>query len=255
MSSAPSPQGRNDPSANPRGRVIRQEPPIVTFTLIGATAIVFLIQIISEARGGTDLALEYGAKYGPLVYFGEYWRLVTPVFLHGGWRHFLMNMYSLYVLGANVETFWGKRDTLIFYLAAGFTGNVFSYIFSFETVSVGASTAIFGLLIASAFVILKNKALFPNYRNMLYRIGSVIAVNFLIGLNARIDNWGHLGGFAGGLLICLFAAPKLAPAYDPDRDRVVLTDTVSTPRRLLVFAVVILAAVVGIVLFNRSLAA
>lgn len=239
---------------NRRPRIIRNSPPFVTFALIGVTTIVFLIQIIAEARSGTDVALESGAKYGPLVYFGEYWRLITPVFLHGGLQHFLSNMYSLYILGPNVETFWGKRDYLIYYLIAGFTGNVFSYVFSFYTVSVGASTAIFGLLIASAFVFLKNKAFFPNYRNTLYRIGSVIAINFLIGMSARIDNWGHLGGFAGGLIICLFAAPLFAPAYDPDRDRTVLTDKISTPRRFLAFAAVMLLSILGVIIFNNSFA-
>lgn len=239
---------------NRRNRMIQNSPPYLTFGLIGVTTIVFLIQFFSEFQTGTDIPLKYGAKYGPLVYYGEYWRLITPVFLHGGWQHFLSNMYSLYILGPNVETFWGKRDTLIFYLITGLTGNVFSYIFSFYSVSVGASTSIFGLLVASAFVFLKNKSFFPNYRNTLYRIASVIAINFLIGMSARIDNWGHLGGFVGGLLICLFAAPVFGSAYDPDRDRTVLIDTVATMRRTIVFAAVTLLAILAVILFNQSVA-
>ena len=162
--------------------------PVMTIALAAFTAIVFLVQQITQAWYGYDPVLEFGAKYGPLIFYGEAWRLITPVFLHLGWGHFLSNMYSLYVIGSNIEPAWGKSDFLIFYLMTGFTGNVFSYIFNFRTISAGASTAIFGTLVASAFLILRNRDYLRSPQSALGRIGTVIALNFLYGLRAGIDN-------------------------------------------------------------------
>ena len=85
------------------------------------------------------------------------------------------------------------------YLICGFTGNVFSHVFAPKTVSVGASTALFGLIGAQAIFIYKNRRIMRNYRAALRNIAFVLVVNLMIGLSGGIDNWGHLGGLAGAL--------------------------------------------------------
>ena len=243
-------------SPAPIARLIKRKTaglPVMTIALAAFTAIVFLAQQITQAWYGYDPVLEFGAKYGPLIFYGEAWRLITPVFLHLGWGHFLSNMYSLYVIGSNIEPAWGKSDFLIFYLMTGFTGNVFSYIFNFRTISAGASTAIFGTLVASAFLILRNRDYLRSPQSALGRIGTVIALNFLYGLRAGIDNWGHLGGFVGGTLICALAAPKFAPFYDAASDRTVFRDSVPKTRRRITFAAVFLLFAAAVILYNRTL--
>lgn len=245
--------------------------PRVTFVFIGVTLVVFLAQIATETWLGVDYPLQYGAKYGPLIYFsGQYWRLISPIFLHGGLQHFLVNMYSLFILGMTVEKLWGYRDFFLFYLITGFAGNAFSYIFNFNSVSVGASTSIYGLLAAYLFFILKNRQFMPNFGQQLRSVLLTIGINFLISLRGNIDLWGHIGGFVGGVLICLFAAPTLKnrtrfqkpnPAYSgvtelsEDQQAPAITnelvDAVSPARRFVTFALVTLIFVLIVAYFDR----
>lgn len=260
-------------SSHPESKYRRFTPtnPRVTYAFIGVTLIVFLAQVITENFFGDDYPLLYGAKYGPAIYYGrQYWRLITPIFLHAGLQHFLVNMYSLFVLGMTVEKLWGHRDFFLFYLITGFAGNTFSYICNFNSVSVGASTAIYGLLAAYLFFILKNRAFMPNFAHQLRSILLTIGVNFLISLRGNIDLWGHIGGFIGGVLICLFAAPTLKrmplrldmgdhPAGDLTASGTddasyppsVMVDMISTLRRLMTFALVTLVFILLAAYFDR----
>lgn len=245
--------------------------PVVTVVFIILTLAVYIAQVVTEAQFGVDYPLQFGAKYGPIIYFSdEYWRLVTPIFLHGGLVHFFVNMYSLFILGMVIEKFWGHRDFFLFYLITGFAGNAFSYIFNFNSVSVGASTSIYGLLAAYLFFILKNRQFMPNFWKQLRSVLFTIGVNFLISLRGNIDLWGHIGGFVSGVLICVFAAPTLkdrvqlmdmnfyasngSELSDESETPVIdnaLYETVSPARRFLTFALVTLIFVLLVVYFDR----
>lgn len=209
-----------------------QGKPIMTYFLIGLTACVFLAQTLTKWQFGIDLPMAYGAKISPYItYRHQYWRLITPVFLHGSVMHILFNMYSLFTLGPALERYYGRWNFLRFYLITGFTGNVVSHIAAPQTVSVGASTALFGLIAAQAMFLYKNRRILRNYKSALQNIGFVIIVNLLLGMNGGIDNWGHIGGLLGGLLLSWLCGPEIAFILDENTRQPVMIDTVPRSRR------------------------
>lgn len=191
--------------------------PIVTYILLGLTVAVFLLQMATQdprlvagnVRCG-DLAACYGMKINSLIEAGEYWRLITPILLHASLLHIGFNMYALYALGPELERHFGHVSFLLLYLLAGFAGVVLSFLLT-ESASLGASTAIFGLLGAQGVFVYRNQKLFGRRAQaMLRNIIQIAAINLLIGLTPGIDNWGHIGGLLGGGLFAFIAAPMYA---------------------------------------------
>lgn len=156
-------------------------------------------------RGGVIALISYGPG-GDLhgVAAGEWWRLITAMFLHYGVLHLLMNMYALWILGRELEASLGRVRYIGLYLLAGLGGNVASYLFDPQSISVGASTAVFGLM-AAIFVILKrlNRSVAP--------IAPIIVINLVFTfVISNVSVAGHLGGLIVGALAAgvLAYAPK-----------------------------------------------
>ncbi len=172
---------------------------IVTKVLIIINVIVFLLMYLL-GRGSTDTItlLTFGANYKPLVLEGQVWRLLTCAFLHIGIVHLFVNMYSLSIIGSQLETYVGKWKYLAIYLLSAISGSLFSLITG-NSISAGASGAIFGLL---------GSLLYFGYHYRLYlnsvlknQIIPIIVVNLIIGfLIPGIDILAHIGGLIGGYL-------------------------------------------------------
>ncbi|QGU96857.1 rhomboid family intramembrane serine protease [Clostridium bovifaecis] len=147
-----------------------------------------------------------GANENTLISSGEYYRLFTSMFLHGGLLHLVLNMYALNALGPAVERAYGKVKYLIIYLIGGIIASISSYLFS-GGVSIGASGAIFALL--GAVLVLALKARTRGGKEMLKNILSVVAINVFIGFALpNIDNFAHIGGLVGGSIISWALAKK-----------------------------------------------
>jgi rhomboid protease GluP len=139
----------------------------------------------------------------------------------------LFNMYALYVIGRSIEQYYGHgRFALLFWLSA-FSGNVFSFLFS-DGVSVGASTAIFGIIAAQAVFIYRNWKFFRNPRALLMNTLLIIGINLVLGLSPGIDNWGHLGGLLGGLVFAWTAGATWK--LRPEMGELVVSDENTTTR-------------------------
>ena len=183
---------------------------MVTYTILVLTVLMYGAQYLSQSvSGGYDWPFLLGGKINELILRGQVWRLITPVLLHGGLIHLAFNMYALFSIGTSLERFYGHKRFLALYLIAGYTGNVLSFLLSANP-SLGASTAIFGLVAAEGVLIFRNKRLYGNRaRSLLINLGLVVMVNLSLGLTSGsgIDNWGHLGGLAGGLLFAWMAGP------------------------------------------------
>lgn len=182
--------------------------PIFTYLLLGILVVVYILQALSELFIGNDLLFYFGGKINEFIIGGEYWRLITPIFLHGSLAHLGSNALGLFVFGTRVESLFGHRRFLIVYLLAGVAGVVASFIFSAQP-SLGASGAIFGLLGAFTVYFFDNRNKFGErgnayLRDMLVLIGIQLFVSFRPG----IDLWGHVGGLIGGAAVSLFIAPK-----------------------------------------------
>lgn len=190
-------------------------PTTVTYVLIGITVVVYLLQMLSVALWGYAIYdigwLEiYGARINESIRTGELWRLITPVFLHGSLMHIFFNMYALFNIGSFLERQFGHGRFFLLYFLGAFAGNVFSFLLTGEgSISVGASTAVFGLIGAQAVFLYQNRELFGEQaRQMIGSTVFIIVINLFIGLLPRIDNWGHIGGLLGGALFAWFASPR-----------------------------------------------
>ena len=189
--------------------------PIVTYALLGLTILVYIAQLGSQLLLGFDLPAALGIKVNALIAAGQWWRLLTPMLLHGSVMHIVFNMYALLIFGPGLEQHYGRGRFLLLYLIGGFAGNVVSTLFS-DANSLGSSTAIFGLFAAQAVFVYRNRALFGDRAAAALRQMAVLAgINFIIGLSPGIDNWGHLGGFVGGGLFAWW----LGPVWEIREDR------------------------------------
>jgi rhomboid protease GluP len=183
--------------------------PFITYGILGITVLVFLLQLLSGYLLGGDLPATLGMKANQLIIQGQFWRLITPVFLHGNIMHLALNMYALFIFGPNLERYYGHGRFTALYLLSGFTGNVVSFIAS-PAYSLGSSTAIFGLLGAEGVFLYQNRKLFPGMaQRALTQLVIVAVINLVIGMSPGIDNSGHIGGLVGGTLFAWFGGPVL----------------------------------------------
>ena len=188
--------------------------PTVTYVLLGFTVLVYVLQLLSVAVVGyavyeIDWLEVYGARFNEAIRMGELWRFITPVFLHGSMAHIFFNMYALLSIGSFLERHFGHGRFALLYFLGAFAGNVFSFLLTGENgYSIGASTAVFGLIAAEVIFFYQNRKLFGGQaRQAISNAGFIIAVNLFIGLAPGIDNWGHVGGLFGGAIFTWFAGP------------------------------------------------
>jgi len=171
------------------------------YAIIGINVAVWILQM--AVPGFTERFIDFP----PLVADGEWWRLVTSMFMHADrgsflFFHILLNCYILYLYGPEVEKIFGTPTFLGMYLAAGMMGNAFSYVFGpFNGTSLGASGAVFGVVgILIAYLVKRRQsAMLGAYlQNLLFFVG----LNLLFGFTvAGINNWAHIGGLIGGLAL------------------------------------------------------
>jgi rhomboid protease GluP len=225
---------------------IPKSKPIVTYVLIGVTAFFYVIQFLVQSVTGNDLLFYFGGKIKPFIEAGQFWRLITPILLHGSILHVALNMYALFILGSRLERFYGHGRFLLLYLLSGFAGNVFSFVLS-ENSSLGASTAVFGLLAAEGVFIFQNRKLFgqARTRQALMNLLIVLGINLAYGFmpQTQIDNMGHIGGFIGGAFFAWKGGPLLklkgiTPFFEIVNDRKNNDVTIASIVVLIGFAII-----------------
>ncbi|MCM3586336.1 rhomboid family intramembrane serine protease [Mesobacillus maritimus] len=170
--------------------------PLLTYFFIIVQVIIFALMELQGGSTQTSTLIQFGAKFNPLIIEGEWWRFLTPMFLHIGFLHLLMNSMALYYLGPLVERIYGNIRFLFIYIFAGFAGVLGSFIFS-TNLSAGASGAIFGCFGALLYFGVVFPRLF--FRTLGVNILIVLAINLMFGFTVPgIDNAGHIGGLIGG---------------------------------------------------------
>jgi len=186
-------------------RAVREAP--MSFLLIVLNLLVFGWTTLQPAPFSSETLVRLGANYGwSIGVQGEWWRLITSMFLHGGVTHILLNMVSLYIVGKIAEALLGWRDYLALYMASGIVGAATSAVMHPEGLSVGASGAIFGIFGAVAgYVIAHRHRLGDRFGAILREFGGVLVLNLVLGLSIPgIDMSAHIGGlvigFIGGYL-------------------------------------------------------
>jgi len=188
----------------------RSRVPVVTVGLIALCWIMALVTLPGNQDALLVRLYRFGAKENGAIAAGQYWRLLTAAFLHGGVVHLLVNSYSLFVLGGLTEPVLGRARFLATFLVSAVTGSLASWAFN-SAIGVGASGAIFGLL---------GTALYLSWRGTTARIpptalrslGMWTVYNLVFGfVTPTIDNAAHLGGLAGGILCAILLSGRLVP--------------------------------------------
>jgi len=222
----------------------------VTYVFLGIIGLVFIAQLALDPGGRqTDPIILYGAKVNILIAHGQVWRLVTAIFIHVGLLHFAFNAYSLYNIGRMVETAYGPLRFGLLFLMTGVAGTVMSLWFN-PNPAVGASGAIFGLIGAEGILLYRNRALLGERgRSALQNVVIVALINLAFGLQGGIDNWGHLGGLLGGVLLGGAIGPVWAVRAEPFMPPAILDANPFTALRWLLTAGFALGLILWVGLF------
>lgn len=196
---------KNEDDAIKAEKVFKIKEPKVTKTLIFINVLLFMITYLISSQGisitGEGLYF-FGALHKDSVLNGEIYRIFTSAFLHADVLHLMINMYALNIIGTQLESFYGRGKYLLIYLFSIIIGSLMSLLFLGESISVGASGAIFGLL---------GSLVYFGYNYRIY-LGTVIKsqiiplifLNLMIGfIFPAINNAAHIGGLIGGVLMSM----------------------------------------------------
>lgn len=194
---------KNEKKSKIAEKIFSYKKPIVTYVIMAMCIIIFgLMYILGNGSEDSYTLIKFGANYDMLTKSGEVYRLFTCMFLHIGIMHLFCNMYSLLIIGKEIESLFGKCKYLLIYLLSGICGSILSMAFSHNIVSAGASGAIFGLLGALLYF----GYYYRTYLGATIKrsILPVIGFNLVIGfLSPGIDNAAHIGGLVAGILIAM----------------------------------------------------
>lgn len=181
-------------------KIFDKKKPIITYAIMAICVIVFaLMYILGDGSLDNITLLRFGANLDVLTKNGDYFRLITCAFLHIGIVHLIFNMYALYIIGPQVESFFGKIKYLSIYLISAVSASILSLSFNTNTISAGASGAIFGLLGALLYFGYHYRVYLGNAVRS--QIIPIIIINLLFGFTMTgIDNAAHIGGLIGGVL-------------------------------------------------------
>lgn len=211
----------------------------LTQVIFGANIAVFLATALATGSAmniSGEVSVHFGANFGPYTLSGEWWRLLTYMFLHGGAMHIFFNMWCLWDLGRLCESLYGRWTFAAIYLITGVAGGLASVAWNPGVLSVGASGAIFGLAgaLAASFYLgefsLPSIAVRSTFRSLAVFIGFNVLFGFgynvFLGGNSGIDNAAHIGGLVSGAILGALMA-RLAPQQDAPLRRATLVGVVA----------------------------
>lgn len=200
----------------------KQKKAYVTILLVAINVVVFFLLSLKGMTEDANFMLEHGAMYVPVMTDkSEYYRLITSMFLHFGFEHLMNNMVILLFVGWNVELEIGMFRFFIIYFASGIWGNILSGLWETNlgefSVSAGASGAVFGVIGALLYMLLKNRGHVGNISGRGVLISVVLSLYYGF-VNTDVDNAAHIGGLIAGFLLGVLLyrkrQRKSAPAID-----------------------------------------
>lgn len=173
--------------------------PFMTYILLAVNILLFVLLEINGDSTSTATLIDFGAKYNPaIIENGEWWRIVSSMFLHIGIPHLLLNMLAVFYLGTAAERIYGSLRFTVIYFLAGIGGGLASFAFT-TNVSAGASGALFGLFGALLFFGCIHKRIF--FQTMGMNLLIIIGINIVFGLSVpQVDNGAHMGGLISGFI-------------------------------------------------------
>lgn len=173
----------------------------VTFSLLSVMIVYFIFISLNGGTTDTETLVKYGALYPPFVLvYGQYYRLISSIFIHIGLMHIFFNGYALYIFGPQIERLMGPRKYFLFFLLTGLGGNIATFFFAFETISAGASGSLFGLFGAFLYLIHRHSDMVtPEGRKNILKL---LAINLVLTIAVpNISATAHFGGLIMGYLL------------------------------------------------------
>jgi len=192
--------------------------PLFTYIFLGVNLAIFLLMALAGGSTNESTLMAFGVKSNPAIAQGEWWRFITPIFIHIGMLHLFFNSYALWIVGPQVEKLYGPARFVILYLLTGIAGVCASYFYHPETISAGASGAIFGLFgVLLVFGVRYRNSIPPFFKRAVGTgVLPVIIINLIIGFTIRIvDNSAHIGGLLAGAALAALVPYQKPGAETP----------------------------------------
>lgn len=187
----------------------RNQFPVIV-TILALQGLVFVVMTLN---GGTnsEVLIRFGAKVNVLINEGQWWRLITPIFIHIGLMHLFFNSFALYIFGPTAEWLFGRFRFVLFYVLTGVVGNVASYIFNPIAISAGASGAIYGIFGMYVYLYLRARRFVGPDTGK--GIVVLVLINLVISFGQGVDLAAHLGGLVSGFLLTGLFIPRRRVRY------------------------------------------
>src|SRR4029077_17558291 len=209
----------------------RRTPMTKVFLVINI--VVFLLMALAGGSTNQTTLMAFGVKSNAEIAQGQWWRFITPIFIHIGLLHLLFNSYALWIVGPQVEKLYGSASFVVLYVLTGVAGVAGSYFYHPYSISAGASGAIFGLFgVLLVFGLRYRNAIPPDFKQAVGAgVLPVIVINLIIGFTIpAIDNSAHISGLIAGAILA-----ALVPFQKPGEE---------TPGGFKALQMVLLAAIV-----------
>lgn len=195
---------KNQEESEKAESIFKQKKPYITYILITINVLVFLYGVLFDK---TNLLINLFSTHGPSIVHGDIYRIFTGAFVHVEIFHILFNMYALYIIGSQVESFYGKAKYLFIYFFSIVISSLLSIMFNGNVASIGASGAIFGLFGAMLYFGYNYRVYLGN--TVIRQMLPIVILNLIIGFaSTGIDNFAHIGGLAGGILSSMVVGLK-----------------------------------------------
>lgn len=170
--------------------------------LIAFNVLIFVAMWLKDPQLGSENLIAFGAKYNYGLVNGEWWRLITPIFLHIDVMHLAFNMFAILIIARPLEQVFGKGKLFALYLVSGLGGVILSFALN-DNLSAGASGAIFGMMGAHVYLYLRFKDQYKNIFGTDFL--GLLVFNLIYGfISPSIDNFGHIGGLLTGIPVAAF---------------------------------------------------
>ena len=244
--------------------------PRLLFALIAINAAIYVLAFMIMDDLQRQELYDWGVNNSIFVFeFGEYHRLFTAMFLHGDLIHVAFNMMAVYYIGQNVESVYGIRRFALIYFLGGLMGSLFSVLVNSNLIfnntpisSVGASGAVFAIVGAEAVFLYKHRKLFRQQaQSRLRSLIIIIILNLSIGFagnnfaeGVRLDNWGHIGGLVGGVILAWYICPDLIPKRHPTRANAFLIADTNPLEKHYQTVILFVSSLLGLLIIGTLLA-